>query len=385
LTNISGKDSNVPKTPKILWLNVQFSSAEAQKWGLPGGVGHYRQVAPSRYLTGFQHTHAGHSFLELGLEKTKEKIIELVEDHDLVFTKNLQNPWLILSVLAACDFYNKPVFVDFDDNVLTTDGKSAEKMSFEPGSEERYHLDVMMQEATAITVATKHLVDIYEPYNKNIIVLQNYNDPRDWHGIVRARRPDARLVIGWAASASHTVDHSLIFPVMRRIIKKYPFVVFSFMGHMKPEWVFAEGISDKNWCTYPGIGWWNGNPEDPRTYPSELARQGYDIGIAPLIESQFNNGRSLTKWYEYSMLEIPTVASRFGPYTRLGPEDALLCTTEDDWVDALSALIENEQLRKDYGRAAKQRVLSDFSFPRGGERWREAISPYIGAGFKKGG
>ena len=51
-----------------------------------------------------------------------------------------------------------------------------------------------------------------------------------------------------------------------------------------------------------------------REYPSWLAERPWNVGIAPLVDSAFTRSKSHIKWMEYSMYEIPTIASRVYPY-----------------------------------------------------------------------
>ena len=73
--------------------------------------------------------------------------------------------------------------------------------------------------------------------------------------------------------------------------------------------------------------------------------QVIDIGICPLNqEIEFNKGKSNNKFVEYSMLGIPTVATNIEPYSCIkNGETGILVdhNTTEEWVNALSELIEN--------------------------------------------
>ena len=98
-------------------------------------------------------------------------------------------------------------------------------------------------------------------------------------------------------------------------------------------------------------------------YPKYLARQGFDIGIAPLADNAFNRGKSNLRWLEYSALKIPTVASNVGHFAEtIRPGlDGILCDTPDDFTRELETLIKDRSLRWNLGQAAYDRVQSDFN------------------------
>jgi len=66
---------------------------------------------------------------------------------------------------------------------------------------------------------------------------------------------------------------------------------------------------------------------------------GFDIGIAPLANMPFNDGRSDVKLREYAAAGVPWVASAVGPYLGHGPEEGGQLVEDDEWLDALDALI----------------------------------------------
>lgn len=359
---------------KILSINAQFASPQAREQGLYGGVGYYRQRMAARYLKQFTFVYSGNEFL-VDKDKLKDLVAERVRGMSLVHTQRVDNPHLIVALLGACDFYNIPLIVDSDDHVFSTDGLAPENHTYE-NTEHKHYLEVLLKEATALTVSTQPLVDLYKPYNKNIYHLPNAVDPKDWKF---QSRHHERVTVGWAGSASHAKDHTVLEDVYPGVVEKNPDVVFSFVGHMLPEHI--KNLKRRNWEIKPGISWWEGNKYNDMTYPRLLAEQGYDVGLAPLIESQFNSSRSLAKWFEYTMVGIPTVCSEWGPYLNLRDgEDAYLVQTKDGWVEAINHLIQNKNDRTRLITTARERILSEYTVRP--DSWGEIFNSYIGHGFK---
>lgn len=364
--------------PKILSIHNQYPTPVAKKYGLYGGVGYYRQIMPAKHMPKFTFIHAGKQLLDVTPETMEQTVGELVRNSDLVYTKHLDNPYAVYTLLGACDYYKKPLIVDFDDNVFTTDGLSPNGYVY-PEGQARHYLETLLQSATAITVSSKSLVPVYEKYTK-VHVLPNAVDMGDW---TWAKRSHERFTVGWAGSASHAKDHSVLESVYPEVAERNPDVVFSFVGHMLPEHIQSvKGLKRKNWEIRPGISWWEGNPENNMTYPRLLAENGYDVGLAPLIESQFNASRSLAKWFEYTMTGIPTIASEWGPYLDLRDgQDAYLVKTQSGWVEAIDHLIKNKNDRERLVATARQRIIDEYSIAKIVPAWDKVFTSYLGAGF----
>jgi len=362
---------------KILSINAQFSSDISKKYGLYAGVGYYRQRMAARYLKEYTFVHAGKELL-VPKDDLQKVIPELVKNANLVHTQRIDNPHTIVALLGACDFYNVPLIVDLDDHVFTTDGLAHDKHTYED-TDHKHYLEILLKEATALTVSTPPLVEEYKEYNPNIYLVPNAVDPKDWTWPLRHH---TRPTVGWAGTMAHIVDHQVLEPVYAGVVSEHPDVVFSFVGHMLPDHI--KGIQRSNWEIKPGISWWEGNPDSDMTYPRLLSLLGYDIGVAPLIGSQYNNARSLAKWFEYTMAGIPTVASAWGPYLDLASgTDVLLAQTTEQWVEHINHLFKNKHERDAIVDNARERIAREFTIDHTLPEWRSVFAKHLGYGFPK--
>jgi len=91
--------------------------------------------------------------------------------------------------------------------------------------------------------------------------------------------------------------------------------------------------------------------------------QELDIGIMPLPDDAWARGKCACKGLQYMALGIPTVLSALGMNTEVVKhgENGLLATTEDEWYEALCALIESPELRSRLGRAGRATVEQRYS------------------------
>ena len=75
-----------------------------------------------------------------------------------------------------------------------------------------------------------------------------------------------------------------------------------------------------------------------------MSRQDFDIGLAPMVPTEFSRYKHYNKFVEYASYGIVGVFSDVEPYTfaiRNG-ENGLLCeNTADAWYEAIAGLIED--------------------------------------------
>jgi glycosyltransferase involved in cell wall biosynthesis len=87
----------------------------------------------------------------------------------------------------------------------------------------------------------------------------------------------------------------------------------------------------------------------------------FDIGLAPLQDTEFNRARSSEKVREYMACGIPVIASDVGENPHLVGEDAgVLTSTEDDWVAAID-MLSDEKTRAEMGEKARNRACNMYS------------------------
>ncbi|MPZ55561.1 MAG: glycosyltransferase [Rhizobiales bacterium] len=88
-----------------------------------------------------------------------------------------------------------------------------------------------------------------------------------------------------------------------------------------------------------------------------------DINIAVLGPHEFNDCKSEIKWFEAALFGIPSVVSRTKTYEAAveNGKTGFLCTTADEWIEALQSLIIAPALRGEIGRNARQVVRARYN------------------------
>lgn len=96
----------------------------------------------------------------------------------------------------------------------------------------------------------------------------------------------------------------------------------------------------------------------------------FDIGAAPLRDTEFNRGRSSVKIREYMACGVPVIASEVGENPYLIPDDTgFLVENPEDWQDALETL-SDQRVHREMGKNAREHVVANFSTPVIAERVR---------------
>ena len=97
---------------------------------------------------------------------------------------------------------------------------------------------------------------------------------------------------------------------------------------------------------------------------TELADLGaMDIGIMPLPDDEWAKGKCGLKGLQYMGLGLPTIMSPVGVNGEIITDgvDGFLATTTDEWVEKLSRLVEDADLRCRMGEAARRTVEQRYS------------------------
>lgn len=254
---------------------------------------------------------------------------------------------LLLSIKEA---YGLPIVTEIDDNIMSVPTYNVANTVYQSGSILRQIAVEQFEMSDAMVVSTPYLKEVYSAYCSNIYVMPNSLDFRIWDNLKHRANTDF-IRIGWAAGKTHDDDLAIIEPVVHKILAKYPNVRFSFVCGVpkffrnidRVEVVDASARIDR--------------------YPQFLASRSFDIGLAPLVDSAFNRGKSNLRWLEYAGLKVPCVASNVGHFAQTikQAEDGFLCDGDDEWMAALSMLIEDADARRAMGKAANRRARHDFN------------------------
>ena len=96
----------------------------------------------------------------------------------------------------------------------------------------------------------------------------------------------------------------------------------------------------------------------------------------PLPDGDWSRGKCGLKLLQYMACGIPAVSSPVGVNSGIaeGGEAALLASSEDEWVEALTRLMKDADLRKKLGARGRARAEGVYSVRAVYPRFREALA-----------
>lgn len=191
--------------------------------------------------------------------------------------------------------------------------------------------------ASVVTCTTPRLAELLRGFNPNVRVVPNYIDAAL---LTVQRRRNRRVTIGWAGSNTHAADLKVAARPLWKLLAARPQIDLHLIG---ADYRHLTGGRHTPWA---------------RPTPNYYRLIDFDIGIAPLADTPFNQSKSPIKALEYAALGIPVVASNVGPYAEFVQHGVtgFLADTAQDWTRYLRALASDVTLRERMGAAAREQA-----------------------------
>ncbi len=200
----------------------------------------------------------------------------------------------------------------------------------------------VIRHAAAVTAGSAYLRDYAAQFNRNVHLVPTVVDTDVYR--VRQHEPRDGVTIGWIGSASTTKYLDLVAPALTRLARQRDIRLLT---------VGATAVS------IDGV-------EIERRAWSE-AREvddllDMDIGIMPLTDDPWSRGKCAFKLIQYMATGLPVVASPVGANRDVvSPDCGFLADTDDAWVDALSRLADDVDLRARLGTVGRRRIVEGYS------------------------
>lgn len=266
--------------------------------------------------------------------------------------------------------YGKPFLTELDDYIFSIPAGNIASSVYAPGTELTKIMLEQIKISDGIICSTPYLANLYKPLNKKVYVVENSIDLSLWGRRSSPARP-RRVTIGWMGGGTHNDDHRLVKDAVVAVLEQNKNAQFVYVSGGKcPE--YFEGIQRLKWHhDFKAIN----------KYPEWIKKFKFDIGIAPLMDNNFNRGKSNLRWLEYSALGIPCVASplpHFKESIRHG-ETGFLASTKEEWIEYLNKLIREPDTRENTGNAARQEVKDKWNPKLLGKKYKTVIQEFLNA------
>lgn len=253
-----------------------------------------------------------------------------VHDYDVVIGQRIGGDSELWQNL--CRDPNVLAVYDIDDDLLNIDPENAVPHSIYAPLRDGTQRNIEMSDV--ITASTPKLAEYLSQFNSNVLVVRNCvpdalpDTPR---------RPLHGLTVGWGGSMFHQQDWHFMIDVLRQLRRLHPGIALRTIGAN-----YMHGFTNVSTSGFSTVD----------TYHREL---DFHIGLAPLVDTPFNQRKSWIKTLEYAARGIPCAASEVGQYDEwvehgrngylVGPTD------QGEWVAAIDALCD-DGVRTMLGEAA---------------------------------
>lgn len=236
-----------------------------------------------------------------------------------------------------------PMVVDFDDAIWIKDvspGNRILGVLKDPGKLAR-----LLPMCAGATAGNSYLAAYAKPLTQSVHELPSTVDCELIYPLAKPDIPNKPIVIGWSGSPTTYPHIASLLPVFKKLRLKYGGGIEFHIVGAPPTEVALEGIHFIPW----------------QAAQENALLNAFDIGVMPLPNTSWTQGKCGMKLLLYMAAGLPVVASPVGVNASMTHGHGLTAKTESDWFNALVALVENPDQRKSFGDTGRQFVLERYS------------------------
>jgi glycosyltransferase involved in cell wall biosynthesis len=278
-------------------------------------------------------------------------LIPQIIHYDFIFIYREATPlgpplfeWVVVKI------FKKKIIYDFDDAIWLPTTSTANKLITQLKNPDKVRF--ICKWAYKVSCGNDYLLSYALHYNSNSILNPTTVDTERLHiiqpddkGLIPIIEKKQKLVVGW--TGTHSTLHYLqyLLPVLQKVEQVYNFE-FCVISDQAPDFKLGS-LRYIRWKKSSEI--------------SDLQR--FDIGVMPLTDDQWSQGKCGFKVVQYMALGIPALASPVGVNKKIIKDkiNGFLCESETDWEIRLIKLLQSAQLRKFIGINARQTVEDFYS------------------------
>jgi glycosyltransferase involved in cell wall biosynthesis len=247
-----------------------------------------------------------------------------------VYVFQMANDTNVPDLIKQIQGLGKKVVVEVDDDLLHVP-------AYNPFNDDPTVFHKCVEIADAVTVSTESLRRSYEKLNPAVTVLRNRLHWPMWTEIppVYERQEWRRLRVGWMGILEyHKADLDVLRPWLREWLLLHPDV----------EFVSCGGADVHEYLNIPEPQRVTTDRTDFRHLELAYITSVMDVGLVPLAENRFNEGKSYLKGLEYSACGIVPIATPTEQYKELIEHgvNGFLCRYSGQWLKALDSLVDDD-------------------------------------------
>lgn len=246
--------------------------------------------------------------------------------------------WIIAKVLR------KKIIYDFDDAIWLDDPE--EKGTLKSKLKWKGKVAKICKWSWKVNVGNEFLDDFARQFNDNVSIIPSVVNTDRVHNPAIFTKPHSDVVtIGWTGTHSTLQYLNNIVPALQKIEKKNKINIL-IIANKRPN-LPLQSLLFKPW-------------KKEMEVPDLMA---IDIGIMPLTNDKWSQGKGGFKIIQYLALGIPALASPVGINNKLikNGETGYLCSSLEEWENNLQNLIDSTSERKRLGTNGRKFIIENYS------------------------
>ena len=268
-----------------------------------------------------------------------------VPGYDFVFVHREAAPigppvfeWVIANMLG------KRIIYDFDDAIWLANTSEANKIA--AGLKWHHKVADICRWAYKNSCGNAYLTNYARQFNLNTVVNPTTIDTVNLHNQVRDQAAPGRLVIGWTGTHSTSKYLDQVVPVLARLEAEGLDFEFRVISNQPPDLPLRSLVF---------------LPWRKDTEIADLL--GFHVGLMPLENDLWAQGKCAFKALQYMALGIPALVSPVGMNTEVVQhgQNGFVCATPAEWEANLRLLLADAALRQHLGKAARATIETYYS------------------------
>ncbi|MBS1778504.1 MAG: glycosyltransferase [Bacteroidetes bacterium] len=246
--------------------------------------------------------------------------------------------WIIAKI------WRKKIIYDYDDAIWLPNDSTTVANKFAGIFKATWKVKYICKWSYKVVGGNDYLCNYARQYNNGVVRIPTCVDMQRGHN-AKKDHDEHKVVVGWTGSHTTMFYLDIIKDVLKELQQEVDFT-FLVISNKKPE------LDLKDWLF---IKW------TEATEVEDLLKM--DIGVMPMLENKWSEGKCGFKLIQYLSLGIPGVASPAGVNKIIIEHgvNGYLCSNTEDWKCYLKKLIQDTQLRKQMGKEGYNKMLAEYS------------------------
>lgn len=272
-----------------------------------------------------------------------------IKKEDIIFLQRTINKYFFPLIVFHKLIFRRKIIFDIDDTVYLYSYSSLLRVK------------ILMILSNVVITGSHSLLDFSKKYNKNVYIIPTsilfniYNKYK-----ISKRDNNEIFTTGWIGNAIvHYENLKILKPVFEKLISNSINFKFVLIGSLNSEKVYSlfNNIKNLNVEFIDSLDWANSD-EMPK------AIQKFDVGLMPLVDTEWNRGKCAFKAIEYMACGVPTIASPVGENKYLIKDgvNGFLVSNTNDWADKLQSLINDCELGKKTGTEGRRTIEKEYCY-----------------------